>query len=586
MRRPWHAWVAFFLCSVGLAGTLAWTSRKALLLDRSEAEARAQAALEENSRLALWRMDSQMTALIVRESAQPASTYAAFLPAPDTDDNRKKGRRVIPSPLLLERSPYVRLHVEFDPAGHVRSPQVPEAAERKLAIPQFLEPDAAGKMEALLREMRGLIVPAELAAQLPESGPAEAVASIAVNEAPEQPQQAASLSQTVRNYTEFAARTQLLNAAQSQNTIPANPQPKPETSSLAADRTMGPMTALWVKGELLLARKSIADGRLTLQACWLDWPALRHDLLASVSDLLPAANLVPVSGAGAAEQSRLLATLPVRLESASSLPPEGGAGLSPLRVALLVAWATLACVIVASGFLLRGVVALNERRAAFVSAVTHELRTPLTTFRLYSEMLAEDMLPNESDRKRYLQTLRTEADRLFHLVENVLAYARLERGGSAGRLRELTIDELLSGVRARLDDRAKQGAMTLHLEAGAASADRVLTDPGAVEQILFNLVDNACKYGVSPAGIRISAARRGKRIELAVRDEGPGMSPAVRRRLFQPFQKSASDAAQSAPGVGLGLALCRRLAREIGGDLRLDSSPQGTCFVIDLPSTG
>ena len=70
---------------------------------------------------------------------------------------------------------------------------------------------------------------------------------------------------------------------------------------------------------------------------------------------------------------------------------------------------------------------LSERRGAFVSAVTHELRTPLTTLRMYTEMLADGMVPDEPRRRSYLQTLRAEADRLGHLVENVLAYSRLER---------------------------------------------------------------------------------------------------------------------------------------------------------------
>ena len=88
--------------------------------------------------------------------------------------------------------------------------------------------------------------------------------------------------------------------------------------------------------------------------------------------------------------------------------------------------------------LLAGVVALSERRAAFVSSVTHELRTPLTTFRMYADMLARGMVPDAERRQQYLETLRTEAERLTHLVENVLSYARLERGrgGAAARARD------------------------------------------------------------------------------------------------------------------------------------------------------
>ena len=82
----------------------------------------------------------------------------------------------------------------------------------------------------------------------------------------------------------------------------------------------------------------------------------------------------------------------------------------------------------AIGLVLGGALSLSERRGTFVSAVTHELRTPLTTFRLYTEMLDEGMVASGESQRNYMKTLRSEADRLGHLVENVLSFARLERG--------------------------------------------------------------------------------------------------------------------------------------------------------------
>jgi len=108
-----------------------------------------------------------------------------------------------------------------------------------------------------------------------------------------------------------------------------------------------------------------------------------------------------------------------------------------------------------------------------------------------------------------------------------------------------------------------------------------------VEQILFNLVDNACKYAAPGAAekiIHLDALPGGKFAMLRVRDHGQGISEQGARTLFQPFSKSAHEAAHSAPGVGLGLALCRRLSRSMGGDLRLDRLVKGgACFVLTLP---
>src|SRR5262249_3393514 len=171
------------------------------------------------------------------------------------------------------------------------------------------------------------------------------------------------------------------------------------------------------------------------------------------------------------------------------------------------AWGAMQTAAVALALLLRAVVALSERRADFVSAVTHELRTPLTTFRMYAEMLAEGMVPDEAARRKYLDTLRIEADRLTHLVENVLADARLERGGVGNPIQPVRGEDLLKLATGRPGDRAREGGLALSVTADAsASAAIVRCDASAVEQILFNLVDNACKYASNSDNRRLDLA--------------------------------------------------------------------------------
>ena len=156
-----------------------------------------------------------------------------------------------------------------------------------------------------------------------------------------------------------------------------------------------------------------------------------------------------------------------------------------------------------------GVVRLSERRAAFVSAVTHELRTPLTTFRLYAEMLAEGMVPDSQRRQEYLLSLRREADRLAHLVENVLSYARLERGRRGAAVGPIALAELVDRAEQRLAAHAEQAGMTLVVEGREEAAGAVvLANPSAVEQVLLNLVDNACKYAATATDRRIHVALR------------------------------------------------------------------------------
>lgn len=350
----------------------------------------------------------------------------------------------------------------------------------------------------------------------------------------------------------------------------------------------GMTRALWIGDTLLLARRARVNGEEYIQGCWLDWPGIRTWLLAEISDLLPDANIQAIPGQPDPNDARQLAALPVHLVP-GSIPTPPAEPLSPIRMSLLIAWL---CVLLAAGAvvaLLTGTMSLSERRAAFVSAVTHEMRTPLTTFRMYTEMLTGGMVPSEEKRRRYLDTLRIEAERLSHLVENVLAYARLEKNRAISAAQNVTLAELIARVEKRLAGRAAQAGMKLEVSSPEdVCSSTVRVDPSAVEQILFNLVDNACKYAVSTSDRRICLETMpdGGRAAVRVRDYGPGISEHEARRLFRPFCKSAKDAANSSPGVGLGLALSRRLARHMGGDLQLDQSVnEGACFVLTLPVT-
>jgi signal transduction histidine kinase len=332
---------------------------------------------------------------------------------------------------------------------------------------------------------------------------------------------------------------------------------------------------VWRHGELFLDRKATLDGRSITQSVWLDGEAIKSLLVEEIKDLLPKATLsplleVPLSNEFSDDLSRNLVSLPFRLEP-GEVSMEILAVWSPLRRSLAIAWACVLAAAVAAGALVFGIVALSERRGAFVSAVTHEMRTPLTTFRLYSEMLSGGMVKDPEKQQNYLSTLTCEADRLSHLVENVLAYARLERGSARAQVEEISLQGIIDRVKPRLEQRASQDDATIQVDANPdAATTHVKVDLTAVEQILFNLVDNACKYGRRANGqniIHLEADTDGPTALLRIRDHGRGISKSEERRLFRPFEKSAAEAAHTAPSVGLGLALCRKLSRALGGEL-------------------
>jgi len=588
MKRPWRIWVAFGLALAVLLAAMGSVTLTALRLDRAEAEARRQAALEENVRLALWRMDSSLAPLIAQENARPYFVYSPFYPAERAYTRMfaeiEPDEVLLPSPLLRQPSEFILLHFQFAPGGSLTSPQVPTGNMRDLAETGYITGERIDAAAARLAALGKRLSRKALLAALPGQ-PRWQTAPQQIVQQEDLPPQAAGqqgvpspAQQSVRNLSEYQARARTYQQAASQKTAPA-----PAASRYEAPEAV--LRAVWVGGALLLARRVRVDGAEYLQGCWLDWPAIEKWLLDGVRDLLPAADLAPTGAEATDPRARVLASLPVRLLP-GSLPAAPVPLLTPIRLSLLVAWGCMLVAGAAVGALLVGAVSLSERRAAFVSAVTHELRTPLTTFQLYSEMLAEGMIADGEKRRRYLRTLCVEADRLSHLVENVLSYARLERGAPRGRGEAIALPRLVERARERLARRAEQAGMSLVVETGQGAEGLVVrADPAAVEQILLNLVDNACKYaaGAPDRRIHLETDRDGRRALIRVRDHGPGLPPDGRKRLFRPFSKSARDAAHSKPGVGLGLALSRRLAREMGGDLRLDGSiADGACFVLSL----
>ncbi len=350
----------------------------------------------------------------------------------------------------------------------------------------------------------------------------------------------------------------------------------------------GDLAARWIDNELLLTRPASLDSVRRTQGIWIDWPALQMKLLETIRDLLPAASLTMSATPNGGMDPLSLASLPVRLLPGGVDLPTSSAAWSPLRRALAIAWACFAFAALAIGLVLNRAIVLSERRGAFVSAVTHELRTPLTTFRLYSEMLADDMIPSAEKRREYLRTLCDESTRLTHLVENVLAYSRIERGRTAARMERISIGALIARIEPRLRKRCEEVGLDLKIALPPdADALTLETDPLAIEQILFNLTDNAAKYAApasSPRELHLSVASEKNSVIFRIRDHGPGISREQMKKLFHPFSKSATEAAHSAPGVGLGLALCKRLAVELGAVLRLESNDSGACFAMILPS--
>lgn len=593
MKRPWLVWVSFAVAVVAVLGSLALISQAVLVLDREEGMARRAAAFEETVRLSLWRMDSALSSLVIRESARPYFVYSAFHPAERAYSRMyaelQPGDVMIPSPLLTSGVPFVLLHFQIGSDGVTTSPAAPSMTQRSMAERAGADRARIQQASTRLGEIGASVDSQMLASLLPSpetSGTATPVLFQAPVPTKAAPDPAAEHQQAL-NVAEWNVRQQ--QQGMQQMMTKERPPPVNRPPAAAAPVLEGLMTPLWVDDKLVLARRVTVGKSEYIQGCWLDWDAIQAWLLSEIDDLLPNARLVKARLDAPDAHARTLAALPVRLEPGPMPPPHAEFERSPLVLSLFIAWPCALIAIAALGAMLARSVSLGERRAAFVSAVTHELRTPLTTLRMYTEMLDEGIVHDSEQAAQYIRTLRGEAERLGHLVENVLAYSRLERGRGPASFAVVSLGDLIERVRPRLAQHAERAGMTLLVEIVSQSDSVELsTDPGAVEQILLNLVDNACKYAGSAEDrrIHIIPVSAGGQLAVTVRDHGPGLGNARERRLFTPFHRGAREAAGNAPGVGLGLALSRRLARSLGGDLRIDrnvAGANGAAFRLTLP---
>lgn len=209
----------------------------------------------------------------------------------------------------------------------------------------------------------------------------------------------------------------------------------------------------------------------------------------------------------------------------------------------------------------------NRIRTALLAAVSHDLRTPLAGIKAsVSSLRSPDVVWSPEDRAELLESIEDGADRLDHLVGNLLDMSRLHTGTVTPLIREIDLDEVvpmaLGGV--------PEGVVALDIP---ETLPMVAVDPGLLERTMANLVENAVKY--SPAGtpVLVAASALGDRVEVRVVDRGPGVPDEAKARIFEPFQRYG-DAPRGA-GVGLGLPVARGFAEAMGGTLEAEDTPGG-----------
>ncbi len=210
---------------------------------------------------------------------------------------------------------------------------------------------------------------------------------------------------------------------------------------------------------------------------------------------------------------------------------------------------------------------IDEQRAALLRSVSHDLRSPLSTIRAVASDLRSGADYDDATRAELLALVAAEAERLDRLVANLLSLSRIEAGALVPERQALPLDELVGNVVKRL--RGLTGGKRVQLD---LPADLPLVDGDYVQidQVMSNLVENAARHAPGGSTIRIAARADGGLVSVRVDDEGVGIAPFERQRIFEPFNRGEGSASS-----GIGLAICKGIVEAHGGTIEASEAPGG-----------
>jgi len=232
----------------------------------------------------------------------------------------------------------------------------------------------------------------------------------------------------------------------------------------------------------------------------------------------------------------------------------------------------------------RKVQAGQQSQREFVANVSHELKTPLTSIQGFAQAILDGTASTPEALRQAAGVIHAEAGRMYRLVLDLLALARLQAGTADLEHTPVDMAALLDALRQKFDLQARQAGIEFRVEAG--SLPPLVGDGDRLMQVFTNLVDNAIKFTPSGGRVSVSAQQADGMVAISVADTGAGMSPEVQQRIFERFyQADKSRHSGSSRGFGLGLAIAREIVNAHGGSISVTSAEgQGSTFVVRLPA--
>jgi two-component system, OmpR family, phosphate regulon sensor histidine kinase PhoR len=216
--------------------------------------------------------------------------------------------------------------------------------------------------------------------------------------------------------------------------------------------------------------------------------------------------------------------------------------------------------------------------------VSHELRTPISVIRANAETLLEGVLDSPDEARPFVEALYRHSDRITRLINELLDISRMEAGKHTLTPEPIELVELAEDVIAGHENDAL--AKRIELRSAIEPGLWALIDAKAAEQVLVNFVDNAIKYTPAGGHVEMAAVRRGDQVRIEVRDDGPGIDPQHRARIFERFYRVDPGRSREMGGTGLGLSIVKHLVEAMGGQLGVDArSPHGSVFWFTAPAS-
>ena len=226
--------------------------------------------------------------------------------------------------------------------------------------------------------------------------------------------------------------------------------------------------------------------------------------------------------------------------------------------------------------------ALDETRNQFVANASHELKTPLAAMKVLIESLVYQPDMDKALRIEFLQDVNKEIDRLSAIVSDLLTLVRMDAGSVQMHLETLCVGDLVEENAHRLDAVTRKRSQTLNID--VRDDCEMEADRGKLNQVIYNLMENASKYTQDGGQIDVSLAREGGSAVLTVRDNGSGIPKDALPHLFERFYRVDKARSRETGGTGLGLSIVKQLLTLHGGSIRVESEEgKGSTFIAEIP---